>query len=603
MQPIKSFIKKSIKVLIVIEIGWLLIGNLLLNTSLGPRLANLKPEKFTMSWESGWTPYPASVSIKNIAIDIHTFSTDIAVSADTASAKIGLLPLLSKRLLIDDLKGGNANITVIREKPSTSRPAPAKPYPGFTIDLRNASVNKIEKFIFNRLTVSGGETAARGSVQMQIRGDKIIEDVDATWTNASFQIDQRAFTKTVSASFKGGMSAFNPRIDKGLELVKKITALVTLDGVVGSLAPLKLFFPGAEWIEEINGEGRVAIDANIVDGKLQEGTLIDIDADRLKLDFLGFRAEGSGRVDGSVKSIDQARKAKLELLFDQFELSRRRVSTPLIFGAGLKLTALAPDLGVIDDVSDLVITLELPDSRVPDITVLDDYLPPALDISVTDGSATIKGEIKVAGPDQLATGELHITGDDLRGKFRDLEFQVDMSIDSPMSGEQLDDFQLGLSGMQFKLFNGIFENETVEVDKQWWMSVEVPDGNVILADPLELDADIDLAMKDTRAIVALFSEVKEWISRFDGMLTVEDVAGQANIHASEKKLSVRNLEIQGDRLDLVAELRADDGQNDAIVWGKLGIFSMGLERIGEESNWKLINGKEWFEQKKAENWQ
>ena len=82
MQPIKSFIKKSIKVLIVIEIGWLLIGNLLLNTSLGPRLANLKPEKFTMSWESGWTPYPASVSIKNIAIDIHTFSTDIAVSAE-----------------------------------------------------------------------------------------------------------------------------------------------------------------------------------------------------------------------------------------------------------------------------------------------------------------------------------------------------------------------------------------------------------------------------------------------------------------------------------------------------------------------------------------
>jgi hypothetical protein len=30
---------------------------------------------------------------------------------------------------------------------------------------------------------------------------------------------------------------------------------------------------------------------------------------------------------------------------------------------------------------------------------------------------------------------------------------------------------------------------------------------------------------------------------------------------------------------------------------------VGLERIGEETNWKLINGRKWFDQQKAENWQ
>jgi hypothetical protein len=30
---------------------------------------------------------------------------------------------------------------------------------------------------------------------------------------------------------------------------------------------------------------------------------------------------------------------------------------------------------------------------------------------------------------------------------------------------------------------------------------------------------------------------------------------------------------------------------------------MGLERIGEKSTWKLINGRKWFDEKKSENWQ
>jgi hypothetical protein len=27
-----------------------------------------------------------------------------------------------------------------------------------------------------------------------------------------------------------------------------------------------------------------------------------------------------------------------------------------------------------------------------------------------------------------------------------------------------------------------------------------------------------------------------------------------------------------------------------------------MERIGEETEWKMINGREWYEERKAENW-
>ncbi len=603
MKNVKSTIVKFLKVLVAIEIGWLVLGNLFLNTPIGPWAINMKPDKFTLHWESGWTPYPVKVNMQGIRVNIHTWSMDTEIIADWAETSIRLLPLLSKRLVIDGLKGGTASIVLKREIPDGERPEPAKPYPGLTIDIRNASVESINKFVFNELTVSGGETTMSGSAQMQIRGDKVIENVDASWKDATFQIADRKFPRAVSASIKGGMTAFNPRVHKGLELMEKLNGHITVNGVVGSLSPLKFFFPGADWIEDINGEGSVAIDAEILKGRLQEGTVIDINAHALLVDFLGFRATGSGTVYGRVENTAQGREGKIELKFDEFELSRRGSEVPLILGSGLQLVARAPDLGMVKSISDLVISLHVPDSEVPDITVLDDYLPPSLAVSISDGSAVMRGEIEVSGPEQLATGELHINGQDLVGSFRDLNFQMDLALDSRLSGEQLDDFELGLKGTQFRLFNGVFDNESVAVDEQWWMTLEVPDGTVTLSEPARVEADVKLAMKDTRAIIAMFSEVKDWVSRFDGFLTVTDVTGSAKISVSEKRLSVRDLEITGDRLDMVAELRAGEEGNDAIVWGKLGIFSVGLERIGDKSTWKLINGRKWFDEKKSASWQ
>ena len=97
-------------------------------------------------------------------------------------------------------------------------------------------------------------------------------------------------------------------------------------------------------------------------------------------------------------------------------------------------------------------------------------------------------------------------------------------------------------------------------------------------------------------------EVKEWIKIFDGILTVEDVEGTAYIRVADKRLSVNGLELSGDKLEVLAELDIEDGERAGIFWGKLGIFSLGVERIGEEADWKMINGREWYEEKRSQNW-
>lgn len=603
MQNVKAILIKVFKVVVYLEIGWLVLGNIFLNTPIGPWAMSIKAEKFVMQWDSGYTLYPFNLNVNNAKVSIYSWSTDTEITVDHAQASINILPLVQKRLLINGLEGGVASVSITREVPEGERPEPSKPYPGMTMEFRNAQVEKVEKLAFNGLVLSGGETRASGSAQIQFRGDKVISDVDVEWQDASLEVGGRTFTNTVSMTATGGIDAFNPRVDKGFDLAEKVNGHVTVNGSVGTLAPLKVFFPSTEWVEAIDGEGNVAIDATLVRGKLQEGTIIDIEANGLQVDFLGFRAQGSGRVDGTVVSNGDSREGSVNLVFDDFELARRGgTEGPLIEGTGFQLTTKAPDLGLTSDVSGLVISLDIPNSVVPDITVLDDYLPPSLAVSISQGSAQIQSNIEVSGPEQSAKGDLHITGNDLKGSFRDLSFSMDLALDSELAGERLDDFQLGLKDAQFKLFNGIFDDESVEEDERWWMTIDIPEGNAKLSEPAELAADIDLSMKDTRAIIALFSEVKDWINRFDGFLTVNDVAGSAHIEAREKQLEVSGLQLAGDRLDMVAELRASEAGNDAIVWGKLGIFSLGFQRIGEEIDWKLINGRKWFDERKEENW-
>ena len=150
MKNIKAALIKIFKAAVYVEIVWLILGNIFLNTPVGPWALNLKPDKFTLNWDSGYTLYPLKLSVNNATAGIYSWSTDTEIKVDHAQASIRLLPLLQKRLLIDGLEGGIASVSIKREVPEGERPAASKPSPGMTIDIRNARVDKVERLVFNK---------------------------------------------------------------------------------------------------------------------------------------------------------------------------------------------------------------------------------------------------------------------------------------------------------------------------------------------------------------------------------------------------------------------------------------------------------------------
>ena len=73
----------------------------------------------------------------------------------------------------------------------------------------------------------------------------------------------------------------------------------------------------------------LAVELKVADGLMQPGTVIDVDADELLLDFMGFRATGVGRVDGRVDLGEETRESFITLKFDDFQFGRRTEEQPM----------------------------------------------------------------------------------------------------------------------------------------------------------------------------------------------------------------------------------------------------------------------------------
>jgi hypothetical protein len=251
----------------------------------------------------------------------------------------------------------------------------------------------------------------------------------------------------------------------------------------------------------------------------------------------------------------------------------------------------------------LDVTLDIPETKVPQVALLSAHLPRGLGIELLGGQAALSGHLKVRGRDAAAKGIFQIDGRGLEGRFRDMAFAMDLAFVTRLSGRDLDAFDVQLAGTEVRLFNGVFDGEETDVDDGWWMTIFVPEGLTNLAPPVAVDAKLELSMRNSRAILAAFAEVNRWIHHFERFLTVRDVAGNASLAIEAPHFSLRDLALTGDRFEALAELEFAQQEEEGIFWGKLGAFSLGMERSGEDNDFKLVDSREWYEEQRAAHWE
>ncbi len=628
MGAVRKLALRIALVLIVAEVVWLIAANLALRTDLVERFVNRDPEKLLVKWDGGTSWYPVRIDVEGLAVLLRTSGVRIGIQAEDVGASLRLLPLLRGRAAFDRIRVEGLDVAIRRlpetagepdaptpdaeapepdgEAPEPTKVAGAKPpspLSGFRIDLEDVVVRGVEKISFDDMVVRGGEPVLETSLSVEIDGELQLRDADFDWTGAGITVGERNLADAIAVGFRGRTAPIDPRRDRGRALLGRIEAFVDVEGHVESLRPLALLLPDIAWIEELDGRGDVAVHVGFQEGMLTPGSTVAVDASGLALGFLGFRADGAGSVEAEVKETAGTTTARVEVAFSEFQLARQGEATVLARGEGLRLETRSEDLSQVEALGSYSAELEIPQSEVPDVSVFADRLPEGLGVEVHGGRASLSGHLAVDGGDEEAKGHVTLRGEGLRGRFRNMDFQIELAAETRVSGRDLDAYQVDLRGTEVRLFDGIFSSGETDVEEGWWMTVAVPEGHGSLRPPMSVEAEVELGMRDTRALVAVFAEVKRWIRHFAGILTVRDVAGTASVSLADEHLSVRGLSLVGDKLDVMAELELEKAESAGIFHAEFGVVSAGAERIGDETEFKLLNSRDWYEGRRAERWQ
>ncbi len=101
----KSTITRAAFVVTAVVISYLVLINIALNLPLTQDLVNkVKPDKFTVSWDSAWTVYPFRVQAKGVSANGQSASQQWQVDSPEVSASISLLPLISRTVRLSRIE-------------------------------------------------------------------------------------------------------------------------------------------------------------------------------------------------------------------------------------------------------------------------------------------------------------------------------------------------------------------------------------------------------------------------------------------------------------------------------------------------------------------
>ena len=142
--------------------GWALLGlyllyllaaNVFLNTSIGERIINRKPDRYHARWDWALSAYPGHIHASGVVMGGHARTNRWAVAATRADGRIRLLPLLWRTVSFGTIRAHEVSVHVSRaaeDKPTSKREGH-----GWTLDFPAITTPSLLRLDFYEVQARG----------------------------------------------------------------------------------------------------------------------------------------------------------------------------------------------------------------------------------------------------------------------------------------------------------------------------------------------------------------------------------------------------------------------------------------------------------------
>ncbi|MFQ3789444.1 hypothetical protein [Halomonas sp. A29] len=369
---------------------------------------------------------------------------------------------------------------------------------------------------------------------------------------------------------------------------RPLSGTLRLDGLLDRLGFLNAFLPEEHGLA-IQGGGRLSADFNFAGGEATSGSQLRVHSDSLATRFLHYEAFGDGSLN--VEITDPG--AELYLSLPRFGLRRQAEDGALIEGQLLEIRSRAHHFDLPEGLRELSTRIDMPHVAVPNLAALNGYLPEGGGISLLSGQARMATHLQLEG--MRASGQLELHAPDARLAFHAQTLEGTLRLEALLTDGDLETLDFDVSGSQLNLTGVRLENESGSLSHGWWARLALPEGRMRWETPLELDARLELAMRDSGLLVNLLVDAARERRWLRDRLTLGEVHGEARVMLNDDTVRLENLTVQaGDRLELLANLALRDSHLAGRAFARYGPLRLGIEMDGDRRRWQLRNAREWY---------
>ncbi|MFP4263187.1 MAG: hypothetical protein ACLFRS_07510 [Halomonas sp.] len=229
---------------------------------------------------------------------------------------------------------------------------------------------------------------------------------------------------------------------------------IALRGRVGRLDVLDAFLDRVLGDSELllEGDGELAASLNLQRGRVAAGSQLAVTTDALGIAALGLEARGRGSVVASWQPGLGNPRGRLEARLEETRVDRPRDGRRMMQGGELSLVAQGDLEGFAPALAQPTVELEWRGAEMPDVTVLQAYVPEGTPFRLASGSAATEGRLTVESG--RARGRVDLSGRQIAGELFTEAFEGELSLalrvdDASLGGEHLD-----LTGSRLELRAG-----------------------------------------------------------------------------------------------------------------------------------------------------
>jgi len=343
----------------------------------------------------------------------------------------------------------------------------------------------------------------------------------------------------------------------------------------------------------IEGSGEIQAKLHICTGKPCKGTHLDVHTPALKVRLLDYVVTGNGLVALTVQKGGKHPEMDLNVDVDEALFKRQDEQNAFIEDVVLKLLARANRAPGDDRARVVDLYLQIPTAKVTDMSVYNQYLPAGSPLQLLGGQAELNTYIHLQ-PD-YAKGHVKLNTQGLRSRLNQQELAGELVMDIKLSDGKPKNMEFNISGSTLSLQDVKVKGaESSYEQADWSARFELEKGRAVWKKPVAIEAEAAVEIKDSRPIVAMFSNAKGQHDWLEKMLTVNNIQGRAEMTLQNEQLVVPYAFVGSDKVDAGAKGIIGADRTDGIFYARFRKLDAVLKVKEGKYNIDVIGAKKTF---------